>query len=255
MTNCIWALVFAFWCRGGNHLGCQLPIIPSGTGGQTSCRDQLQSTDTLDVSFPLHEIRPEPKHKIFLSHSGAQKSFVKQLCKDIERYDRYPFFDVLRTSLSIGCDFPKAIFKAIEQCQVAVVILSEDFFSRTKWPMLELSALVKRKSRDPDLIIMPVFLALTREQCRERENHDRWFSLWQSWAKDDKRIILDDWMAVFKVFGYINSISLCGWDEVKCREDVVDAVCKEVPPETWHDDSHVQGRSRMCKVCNVYIGC
>lgn len=242
-------------CRGENLLESKLPIIPCGAGAQTSFRDRLQSMEGLGLRLLLYENRPEPKHKIFLSHSGAQKSFVKQLCKDVERYDRYPFFDVLRTSLSIGCHFPNAIFEAIGQCKVAVVVLSEDFFSRTKWPMLELSALVKRKSHDPDLIIMPVFLGLTREQCRKRENHDRWFSLWQRWAKQDRRIILDDWMGVFKVFGYINSVSLCGWDEVKCREDIVDAICKEVPPETRRDDSHVQGRSRMCKVCNVYTGC
>jgi hypothetical protein len=34
--------------------------------------------------------------------------------------------------LPIGCDLPRSIVKAIEQCQVAVVVLSEEFFSRTK---------------------------------------------------------------------------------------------------------------------------
>jgi hypothetical protein len=63
----------------------------------------------------------ESKHKIFLSHSGAQKSFVADLCVDLMRHDRHPFFDRLRSSLPIGDNFPNLIFDAIEQCEVANV--------------------------------------------------------------------------------------------------------------------------------------
>ena len=80
---------------------------------------------------------------MFLSHSGAQKDFVEQLCVDLQRWDRYPFFDKLRSSLPIGERFPKRIFDAIEQCPVGVVVLSEEFFM-SKWPMLELHAMVKK---------------------------------------------------------------------------------------------------------------
>jgi hypothetical protein len=190
----------------------------------------------------------EPKHSIFLSHSGAQKSFVKQLCMDIEEHDRSPFFDQSRDSLPIGCDFPSSIFKAIEQCQVAVVVLSKEFFLRTKWPMLELATLVKRKIHDSSLTIMPVFLGMTHAQCRDKGNHDRWLRLWRSWAEKDNRVIVEDWEAVFKVFGYTNNILLNGFDEVKCRQEIVDAICREVPPNTRCDDSHVQGRSRLYEV-------
>jgi hypothetical protein len=69
----------------------------------------------------------ESKHKVFLSHSGAQKDFVEHLCVDLERCDRYPFFDKRRNSFRIGEKFPKLIFDAIEQCWVAVVVLSESF--------------------------------------------------------------------------------------------------------------------------------
>jgi hypothetical protein len=191
----------------------------------------------------------EPKHSIFLSHSGAQKSFVDQLCLDIERHDRYPFFDKCQNSLPIGCNFPDLIFQAINQCQVALVVLSEDFFSRIKWPLLELAALVKRKTHDPKLIIMPVFLGLTHEQCRLKLNHDRWMRVWQDWAVADSRIDLREWQEALKVLGYTNGISLSEVsDEVKCRRKIVEAVCKEVPPRTRWDDSHVQGRSRLSMV-------
>jgi hypothetical protein len=50
------------------------------------------------------------------------------------------------------------------------------------------------------------------------------------------------------VFGYTNNILLTGFDEVKCRQEIVDAICREVPPNTRWDDSHVQGRYRLYEV-------
>lgn len=68
---------------------------------------------------------------MFLNHIGAQKSFVEQLCVDLERCDRYPFFDTRRYSLPYGENFPNLIFEAIEHCEVGVVILSEEYFIRS----------------------------------------------------------------------------------------------------------------------------
>ena len=189
------------------------------------------------------------KHIIFLSHSGAQKSFVEQLYLDIKAYDRCPFFDKCRDNLPIGCDFPHLIFEAINQCQVAVVILSKEFFSSSKWPMLELASLVKRKLSDPYLTIMPIFFNITHAQCREKENQYRWLKQWECWSKQDHRIIIEEWQAALKVLGYTNGISMSKADEVKCRQDIIEAICKEVPSQSRRDDSHVQGRLRICKVC------
>ena len=69
---------------------------------------------------------------------------MEQLCVDLERYDRYLFFDKLCNSLPIGEKFPKLIFDAIEQCEVGVLILSKEIFIKSKWPMLELDAMVKK---------------------------------------------------------------------------------------------------------------
>jgi len=189
-------------------------------------------------------------HSIFLSHSGAQKSFVEQLCLNIKRYDRYPFFDKCRDSLPIGCHFPSLIFDAIKRCRVGVVVLSEEFFSQSKWPMLEFVAMVKRQTHDPNFIIMPVFLHIKRAECRKKVNRDRWLTKhWQAWAKEDKRINLNKWQEALEVFGRINGVSLNDkFDEVKCRGEIVEALIKAVPPLTRWDDSHVQGRSRMCVV-------
>jgi hypothetical protein len=75
----------------------------------------------------------QPNHKIFLSHSGVQKDFVEQLCEDLEGCKHFPFFDKRPSSLPKGKRFAKLILKAAQQCQMAVVVLSEDYVT-SKWP-------------------------------------------------------------------------------------------------------------------------
>ncbi|KAG0622848.1 hypothetical protein M758_3G128500 [Ceratodon purpureus] len=189
----------------------------------------------------------EPRCKVFMSHSGAQKSFVEQLCLDVERCDRVPFFDKRRESLPIGEHFPSLIFQAIQQSQVGVLVLSKEFFTRTKWPMLELVAMMKLKLRNPNFRIIPVFLGISHTQCRDEANQGQWLSLWRNWAQCDSRINLQEWTKALQVFGSTNGISYNEMGEVKCREEIVEAICKLVPLDTKWDDSHVQGRSRFCK--------
>jgi hypothetical protein len=190
----------------------------------------------------------EPRCMVFLSHSGIQKGFVEQLCLDIQRCDRVPFFDKQRESLPIGEHFPKLIFQAIQQCQVGVVVISEDFFSRSKWPMLELVAMVKKKMQNPNFKIIPVFLGISHTQCQDKTSHNRWLAKWHTWVQHDNRIDLQEWKKALEVFRSTNGISYNELGEVKCREEIVEAICKLVPPETKWDDSHVQGRIRFCKV-------
>lgn len=52
-------------------------------------------------------------------------------------------FEKSRSSLPIGEPFPNLIFNAIEQCAVGVVVLLEEFFTKSKWLMLELVAMMK----------------------------------------------------------------------------------------------------------------
>jgi hypothetical protein len=197
----------------------------------------------------------ESKHKVFLSHSGAQKDFVEQLCVDLERCDRYPFFDKRRNSLPIGEKFPKLIFNAIKQCRVAMVVLSKEFFMRSKWPMLELNAMVKEFEKPNSRIkIIPVFYFISINAFKDLKKHNEWTSQWRNWALNDKRINVEEWERALRVMGSINSLVLkegCG--DVKLRDDIVAEVCGLVPCETRWDDSHVQGRARSCKVCKTYL--
>ncbi|KAG0554019.1 hypothetical protein KC19_12G056800 [Ceratodon purpureus] len=192
----------------------------------------------------------EAKHKIFLSHSGAQKDFVEQLCVDLERCDRYPFFDKRRSSLPIGEKFPKLIFDAIEQCHVGVVVLSKEFFTKSKWPMLELNAMVKESKKPSSRIkIIPIYYLISIEDFKDIKIQKQWISHWQKWSKKDIRIKVEEWKDALKVLASINGLLMKGGCcDVQFREEIVMEVCGLVSSETRWDDSHVQGRSRSCKV-------
>ena len=189
----------------------------------------------------------EDIQKIFLSHSGAQAGFAEQLCVELKRCDRHPFFDKDRDSLPVGENFPNLIFKAIQQCQVGVLILSEEYFTRTKWPMLEFAAMAKRHGED--FQIMPVYFGISLAECRNPVTHKRWLKIWQRWAQDDRRIHLEEWKKALRLLRPTTSLIYTeGSSEVKFREDIVNAVCRRVPPATMMDDSYVRGKSRFSKV-------
>ena len=85
--------------------------------------------DSCCVPGCAREPELEPKHKIFLNHSGVQKTFTEQLCKSLEGCHYYPIFGKRPDSLPKGKKIPDLILQAARQCQVAESILSKDFFS------------------------------------------------------------------------------------------------------------------------------
>ncbi|KAG0600824.1 hypothetical protein M758_11G063300 [Ceratodon purpureus] len=198
-----------------------------------------------------HDADPklQPKHKIFLSHSGAQKDFVEQLCEDLERFHHFPFFDKREGSLPKGERFPELIFQAAKQCGVAVVVVSEEFFTRTKWPMLELDAFVKaQKERNGYPRILPLFFKLSRSQCRESARRELWLKVWRGWARGDSKIVVEDWVNALNVFGPINGLEYRSEGEVSYRKAARSAIIRLVPPDLQFDTTSYQGSERFCKV-------
>lgn len=79
--------------------------------------------------------------RLFLSHSGADKPFARNLLRRLEEEGYSAFLD--EKSLYVGhvVDMTNILLE-VEDCDVAVFVISEDFFMRTKNPMLELAASV-----------------------------------------------------------------------------------------------------------------
>ncbi|KAG0569871.1 hypothetical protein KC19_6G122400 [Ceratodon purpureus] len=202
-----------------------------------------------DTQAPMDAGDLEPKHRVFLCHSGAQKGFVEQLDKDLRSVDRHPFFDKDRDSLPIGDNFPNLIFRAIDQCQVGVVILSDEFFMRSHWPMFEVVRMVECGRK-----IMPIFLGISPGDLSNEEKLVEWKSKWEEWAKCNKRIDVSKWETTLRSLRPLNGLVYnCEVGEVKFREEIVKEICKIVHAFHVWDDSHVQGRSRLSKVIQEKI--
>jgi len=115
------------------------------------------------------------KHKIFLSHSGVQKEFVEHLCQALEDRCHYPFFDRRLESLPKGKEFPSLILKATRQCQLLVVVVSEEYFM-SKWPMIELNAFVqvsKVLKSNVNVAILPFFYKLSIYDLKDEKKRQR----------------------------------------------------------------------------------
>ncbi|KAG0588621.1 hypothetical protein KC19_2G256600 [Ceratodon purpureus] len=201
------------------------------------------------ASSSITNICLEPEHRIFLSHSGAQKNFTSQLCEDLIRVSHFPFFDKRLDSLPKGEEFPPLLLKAARQCRLAILVLSEEFFTRSKWPMIELSEFVQAQAADNrSLKLLPLYFGLKLNELKDAGNQKRWRETWERWAEGDDRIDVGKWVqALSRVLGPVNGMEYDGVDEVAFRKNVVAAVCKSIPPDVKYDVSHVQALPRLCK--------
>ncbi|KAG0604323.1 hypothetical protein M758_10G162600 [Ceratodon purpureus] len=114
--------------------------------------------------------------------------------------------------------------------------------------MLELVAMVREsKSLNSKLNLIPVFYKLSQEEWLNCKNRSMWIAQWKKWASVDKTICIEEWKKALDGLKSINSLMMKD-GEVHLRREIVDAVCKLVLPETRWDDSHIQGRSRLCEI-------
>jgi hypothetical protein len=188
-----------------------------------------------------------------LSHSGAQKEFVEHLCEALERRFHYPFFDKRPSSLPKGEKFPGLIIQAAQQCEMAVVVVSEEYFM-SKWPVVELNAFVQARRLNPNkkLQILPLFYGLSVSEFREKERREKWYVQWESFAEDDAqgRIKVDEWKDALSELGSFNGTPYNRElkDIVAYENTIVSSICHSIQPDIKWDDSHVQGKSNICEV-------
>jgi hypothetical protein len=193
------------------------------------------------------------KHKIFLSHAGAQKAFVEQLYVDLEARGYFStFFDQREQSLPKGKDFAPLIREAAQLCHAAVVVLSEEFLC-SKWPMIELAEFHgAQQAGNQRLNMLPVFYKLSVDDLCDRSIEDRWMPKWREYANDDKRIDVAKWSAAVRALRKVNGVIFHkkGMSEGAYRKDVVRSIFRLSPPELLYGSSRdMLGYSRICQVC------
>lgn len=157
---------------------CTLSLLSSEDGDEVTCSQECDAGNRECEMAVLEEdwvrVQARATLNIFLSHSGAQKDFVEQLREDLERAGQSPFFDKRTNSLPKGEEFAGRIFTAAEECDLAIVVVSEEYFTRTKWPMQELVAL----SRAPGCKkILPLFFGISCKEFKNPERRRHWYQV------------------------------------------------------------------------------
>ncbi|KAG0587677.1 hypothetical protein KC19_2G182800 [Ceratodon purpureus] len=190
------------------------------------------------------------KHEVFLSYSRKQRDFVEQLDKDLRNCGYSPFFDRDRYSLPVTENTTNNIRAAIRQCEVGIVVLSEDFFSLTIWPMFELAYMVECKTR-----IMPVFYGISPTDLDDVDKHKRWRSEWEKLADkyvkenpDKENLVrIPEWREALNSLGPTQGFVYNETQgQVKLLTEIVKEINSRVSP--FPDYSYVQGGVRFCQV-------
>ena len=226
----------------------------------------LYNTDCI-VSFRCLELH-KTKHKIFLSHAGAEKSFVEQLCLDLERKGySFPFFDQRSHSLPKGKDFAPLILEAAKQCHVAVIVLSEKYLT-SKWPMIELGEFYEAKrGANPRLNVLPLFFKISIQDLDDSSIDMHWMPKWKEYASVDKRIDVKKWREAVKSLPKVNGFifeqpqathkEITGVfyrSEVEYRSAITQAILELSPPDLLYGTCEtVVGYDRLCKVRWILI--
>ena len=190
----------------------------------------------------------EFEHKIFLSHSSAQKPFVEQLYKDLEALDYSVFFDQANHMLPKGQILNTHILDVAKRCHVAVVVLSREYFI-SKWPMLELAEFVRAMgSENKSLTLFPLFYKASASDLSDKSIQDTWLPIWEKFRKDGARVDLEDWAMAIQTLRRVNGLIFDGSSEVKYRDAIVNAIVQIMPPNLLYDTSTIFGYDRICKV-------
>jgi hypothetical protein len=196
----------------------------------------------------------EQKHSIFLSHSGAQKAFVRRLRNALERNAYFPFFDEDPDCLRKGEPFVQHIKDAARHADVGVVVLSDEFFN-SKWPMIELAIFTEEQRRRRstlgcrELNIVPLFMGLSVEEFRNQDRRLGWFNKWHELGVTDSRIDASKWEEALGVLGGINGINYSDFkNEEEFINSIVSAIFKLVPPDLKWEDTHVKGKLKHHQV-------
>ena len=80
-------------------------------------------------------------------------------------------------------------------------------------------------------------------------NRNRWVSCWQKLAMENpRRVNVEKCEAAVKYLHSINGLLYDGLSELRFQKEIVAEICRVVPPEVKYEDSHIQGKLRLCKV-------
>lgn len=128
-------------------------------------------------------------YDIFLSHSGAQKPYVKYLNAELTRLCGHDsvFYD--RDAIEHGEQISTSILEYARTCKYFVVVMSEEYFTNSRPPMMELAASYTAGQAEngiPSLpCLFPVFFALRPGHAKRSSTQSVWQERWDTWKLNE----------------------------------------------------------------------
>ncbi|XP_022750905.1 TMV resistance protein N-like [Durio zibethinus] len=107
----------------------------------------------------------QPEHQVFLSFRGEETrlNFTSHLLKALKDRGINVFYD--EENLTMGEELSQALLKAIEESQIAIIILSEGYAS-SSWCLRELSNIMDWYTEE-QLIVVPIFYHIDPSDVRK----------------------------------------------------------------------------------------
>ena len=181
-----------------------------------------------------------------MSYSGKDRSFVERLYEDLRNEGYRPFFDRAE-SLPIGEGFAELIFQSARECDIAVVVLSEEYLL-SKWPMWELATIFNALKLDKKKKILPLFYRTEVSALIDVETQRRLLHTWETYAKEDARIDPMEWVDAVRALLNINGLVFDEVSEVAYRKEIVRSIYNLCPPDVEFDLTDMVGVERLCQV-------
>lgn len=96
-----------------------------------------------------------PSHRVFLSHSSADKPFVERLAYDLERVNVGVWYD--KWEIRVGDSLIEKIAQGIESNDYLALILSPDSVE-SEWVKREVNAALMRELEERKVIVLPLLI-------------------------------------------------------------------------------------------------
>jgi len=101
------------------------------------------------------------KYSVFVSHSSEDKiAYVEDLVNEIKDLGISVFYD--QDVISWGDNLKEKIDWGLKNCQLAVIIISPNYFGR-EWTEYELKVLLERQGVEKDKLILPILYNTSKE--------------------------------------------------------------------------------------------
>ena len=105
---------------------------------------------------------PNKKYDVFISHASKDKSkYVNNLYMALKQECIKCFYDT--ECIGFGDSNTKVLEDALDDCYLAVIVVSKNYFNR-KWTERELYMLLRRQKLEKRKIILPILYRVTKKE-------------------------------------------------------------------------------------------